>query len=99
MGCTYDELGLYGRLRKVSRCGPVSMFRACQAAWRGRGLEAAEVARKVGGWVRDGEGVLVCGCGCGWGWVGVCALDGGGGCCVCVAMTQATRPTETQPPP
>jgi NAD+ synthase (glutamine-hydrolysing) len=23
---TYEELSLYGRLRKVERCGPVSMF-------------------------------------------------------------------------
>lgn len=26
MGMTYAELSLYGRLRKVLRCGPVSMF-------------------------------------------------------------------------
>lgn len=27
MGMSYDELGMFGRLRKMSRCGPVSMFR------------------------------------------------------------------------
>lgn len=26
MGMTYAELSLYGRLRKIMRCGPVSMF-------------------------------------------------------------------------
>ena len=26
MGMTYEELGLFGRLRKLSRCGPVSMY-------------------------------------------------------------------------
>jgi NAD+ synthase (glutamine-hydrolysing) len=26
MGMTYDELGHYGKLRKLSRCGPVSMY-------------------------------------------------------------------------
>ena len=27
MGMTYEELGHFGRLRKMARCGPVSMFR------------------------------------------------------------------------
>jgi NAD+ synthase (glutamine-hydrolysing) len=26
MGMTYNELGWFGRLRKISRCGPVSMY-------------------------------------------------------------------------
>lgn len=26
MGMTYEELSMYGRLRKIFRCGPVSMF-------------------------------------------------------------------------
>lgn len=26
MGMTYSDLSLYGRLRKISLCGPVSMF-------------------------------------------------------------------------
>ena len=25
--CSPQELGIYGRLRKISRCGPLSMFR------------------------------------------------------------------------
>lgn len=44
---TYEELGVYGRLRKVARCGPVSMFRAALQLWRGR-YSAAQVADKVG---------------------------------------------------
>ncbi|KAJ6820440.1 glutamine-dependent NAD(+) synthetase isoform X1 [Iris pallida] len=28
MGMTYEELSVYGRLRKIFRCGPVSMFQA-----------------------------------------------------------------------
>ena len=35
MGMTYDELSVFGRLRKVSRCGPVSMYRSLLASWRG----------------------------------------------------------------
>ena len=31
MGMTYEELGIYGRLRKLSRCGPVSMYRSLLA--------------------------------------------------------------------
>lgn len=26
MGMTYEELSMYGRLRMIFRCGPVSMF-------------------------------------------------------------------------
>jgi NAD+ synthase (glutamine-hydrolysing) len=26
MGMTYEELGYFGKLRKISRCGPVSMY-------------------------------------------------------------------------
>jgi hypothetical protein len=29
MGMTYEELSVYGRLRKIFRCGPVSMFQVC----------------------------------------------------------------------
>ena len=29
MGMTYEELSVYGRLRKVFRRGPVSMFKVC----------------------------------------------------------------------
>jgi NH3-dependent NAD+ synthetase len=46
MGMTYDELGVYGRLRKVVRCGPVAMFRQCCQLWRGR-YTPDQVADKV----------------------------------------------------
>eukprot|EP00878_Enallax_costatus_P018454 GHUV01019426.1.p2 GENE.GHUV01019426.1~~GHUV01019426.1.p2 ORF type:complete len:284 (+),score=67.99 GHUV01019426.1:2143-2994(+) len=46
MGMTYEELGHYGRLRKIVRCGPVSMFRQCCQLWRDR-FTAAEIADKV----------------------------------------------------
>ncbi|CAL8465594.1 g5130 [Coccomyxa elongata] len=36
MGMTYEELGIYGRLRKIGRCGPVSMFRRLLVEWQGR---------------------------------------------------------------
>lgn len=29
MGMTYEELSVYGRLRKIFRCGPMSMFKVC----------------------------------------------------------------------
>jgi NAD+ synthase (glutamine-hydrolysing) len=35
MGMTYDELSIFGRLRKISRCGPVSMLRSCLQLWQG----------------------------------------------------------------
>ena len=34
MGMTYEELSIYGRLRKLQRCGPVSMFRQLMVLWR-----------------------------------------------------------------
>ncbi|KAL4439201.1 hypothetical protein ABPG77_004103 [Micractinium sp. CCAP 211/92] len=46
MGMTYEELGVYGRLRKISRCGPLGMFRALLGQWRGR-YTPSEVAEKV----------------------------------------------------
>ena len=33
MGMTYDELGWFGRLRKLSRCGPVSMYQKLLGVW------------------------------------------------------------------
>mmetsp|Transcript_3117 Transcript_3117/g.4396 ORF Transcript_3117/g.4396 Transcript_3117/m.4396 type:complete len:737 (+) Transcript_3117:99-2309(+) len=45
MGMTYDELGYFGRLRKISRCGPVSMFRKLCLTWNH--LLPSEVAVKV----------------------------------------------------
>lgn len=33
MGMTYNELGWFGRLRKLGRCGPVSMYRKLVFEW------------------------------------------------------------------
>eukprot|EP00041_Stephanoeca_diplocostata_P033524 m.1110169 g.1110169 ORF g.1110169 m.1110169 type:complete len:282 (-) comp24356_c0_seq11:2995-3840(-) len=41
MGMTYDELSIYGRLRKISKCGPVGMFRTLAQQWHH--LSLAEV--------------------------------------------------------
>ncbi|EDO33760.1 predicted protein [Nematostella vectensis] len=46
MGMTYDELSLYGRLRKISWCGPYSMFTKLLDVWRDE-LRADQVANKV----------------------------------------------------
>jgi NAD+ synthase (glutamine-hydrolysing) len=45
MGMSYADLSLYGRLRKIGKCGPVSMFRALAAQWTT--VPAAKVAEKV----------------------------------------------------
>ena len=34
MGMTYDELSVFGRLRKVHRCGPYSMFTKLLYMWK-----------------------------------------------------------------
>ncbi|GLU06039.1 hypothetical protein SLE2022_231050 [Rubroshorea leprosula] len=46
MGMTYEELSVYGRLRKIFRCGPVSMFKNLCYRWGDR-LSPSEVAEKV----------------------------------------------------
>uniref|UniRef100_A0A8C8DS33 Glutamine-dependent NAD(+) synthetase n=1 Tax=Oryzias sinensis TaxID=183150 RepID=A0A8C8DS33_9TELE len=46
MGMTYSELSVMGRLRKVSKCGPFSMFCKLIQAWKDV-LSPAEVAQKV----------------------------------------------------
>ncbi|CAA2993037.1 glutamine-dependent NAD(+) synthetase [Olea europaea subsp. europaea] len=46
MGMTYEELSVYGRMRKIFRCGPVSMFKNLCYRW-GAKLTPAEVAEKV----------------------------------------------------
>ncbi|GLT44498.1 hypothetical protein SLA2020_183900 [Shorea laevis] len=46
MGMTYEELSVYGRLRKIFRCGPVSMFKNLCYRWGDR-LSPSEVADKV----------------------------------------------------
>ena len=45
MGMTYAELGAFGTLRKIARCGPVSMYRKLRVTWNH--LSAMEVATKV----------------------------------------------------
>lgn len=35
MGMTYDELSTYGRLRKIQKCGPYSMFIKLVQEWGG----------------------------------------------------------------
>lgn len=45
MGMTYDELGFFGRLRKIDRCGPYWMFRKLTNLWNH--LAPTEVATKV----------------------------------------------------
>ena len=45
MGMTYDELSRFGRLRKIDRCGPMSMFETLVHEWNH--LPPHEVAEKV----------------------------------------------------
>lgn len=46
MGMSYNELSVFGRLRKVSQCGPFSMFSKLVHEW-GDHLSPTEVAAKV----------------------------------------------------
>jgi NAD+ synthase (glutamine-hydrolysing) len=46
MGMSYADLSLFGRLRKMSYCGPVSMFHAAMRLWHTH-MSAAEVAQRV----------------------------------------------------
>jgi len=46
MGMTYDELSFFGRLRKIHKCGPYSMFTKLAAEWSDR-LSPTETAEKV----------------------------------------------------
>ena len=45
MGMSYDELGIFGKLRKIHRCGPVSMFQRLTQEWFH--LAPSVVAEKV----------------------------------------------------
>mmetsp|Transcript_58989 Transcript_58989/g.63675 ORF Transcript_58989/g.63675 Transcript_58989/m.63675 type:complete len:446 (-) Transcript_58989:392-1729(-) len=55
MGMSYEELGWFGRLRKLQRCGPVSMYQKLVQEWTGpgtgntsaRNLTPLDVATKV----------------------------------------------------
>ena len=44
MGMTYDELSVFGRLRKVEKCGPYSMFTKLVHEW-GSFLSPTQVGR------------------------------------------------------
>jgi len=46
MGMTYDELSVFGRLRKVEHCGPFGMFSKLANTWRAT-LSIDEIAAKV----------------------------------------------------
>ncbi|CAG8529413.1 123_t:CDS:10 [Diversispora eburnea] len=46
MGMTYEELSIFGRLRKNERCGPFSMFSKLIHEW-GAELRPTEIASKV----------------------------------------------------
>ncbi|KAH9839955.1 glutamine-dependent NAD synthetase with GAT domain-containing protein [Rhodofomes roseus] len=46
MGMTYDELSVFGRLRKVEKCGPYSMFTKLVHEW-GSILSPTQIADKV----------------------------------------------------
>ncbi|PPQ69472.1 hypothetical protein CVT24_001488 [Panaeolus cyanescens] len=46
MGMTYDELSMFGRLRKVEKCGPYSTFTKLVHEW-GSFLSPTEIAAKV----------------------------------------------------
>ncbi|EKM81868.1 hypothetical protein AGABI1DRAFT_35688 [Agaricus bisporus var. burnettii JB137-S8] len=46
MGMTYDELSVFGRLRKVEKCGPYSMFTKLVLEW-GSVLSPVQIAEKV----------------------------------------------------
>lgn len=47
MGMSYDELSVFGRLRKINKCGPYSMFLNLLHEWTPLGLTPAEIATKV----------------------------------------------------
>jgi NAD+ synthase (glutamine-hydrolysing) len=46
MGMTYEELGVFGKLRKISRCGPVRMFSVLLNTWKEL-WSPKEIAEKV----------------------------------------------------
>jgi len=46
MGMTYNELSVFGRIRKVERCGPYSMFTKLTHVW-GSVMSPAQIAEKV----------------------------------------------------
>jgi len=47
MGMTYTELSAFGRLRKISKCGPFSMYEKLLHEWSETNLSPKEIAAKV----------------------------------------------------
>ena len=47
MGFTYDELSIFGKLRKCEKLGPLQMFHRLCDEWKDIGLTREEVALKV----------------------------------------------------
>lgn len=47
MGMTYDELSVFGRLRKVEKCGPFAMYTKLLQEWGNR-LPPEEVSMVEG---------------------------------------------------
>ena len=45
MGLTFEELGVFGRLRKVANCGPVTIFENLLNLWKH--LTPAQIGDKV----------------------------------------------------
>jgi hypothetical protein len=52
MGMTYEELSVYGRFRKVARCGPVSMFLRCIDIWRDRSVDLVLLLQRLPGQIQ-----------------------------------------------
>ena len=46
MGLTYDELSIFGRLRKIHKCGPYSMFTKLLGDWSSS-MSPSAIADKV----------------------------------------------------
>lgn len=45
---TYEELGVFGRLRKIYMCGPVTMYQKLSSLWSvSRQLSPSVIAQKV----------------------------------------------------
>jgi NAD+ synthase (glutamine-hydrolysing) len=54
MGCTYDDLTVFGRLRSAARCGPVAAYRRLVATWGWDRLGG--LSRQSGGEAGNGNG-------------------------------------------
>jgi NAD+ synthase (glutamine-hydrolysing) len=51
MGMTYDELSIFGRLRKTEKCGPFAMYTKLLQEW-GNKLPPEEVSKSCIGILR-----------------------------------------------